>query len=95
MRLLAEKEANLRKNPKSEDRQFASHPDEEHIIVFHVLFLVMCRYLANKLPDMKGFCFLRKLRAEILVDVLNPKCFFADITTSNRDYDKLIPSPSA
>ena len=34
-------EAGLQKTCKPEDRMFALHPDEEHIVVSHALFLMM------------------------------------------------------
>ena len=36
-------EADLQKTCKPEDRMFALHPDEEHIIVSHALFLMMSK----------------------------------------------------
>ena len=41
-------EADLQKTCKPEDRMFALHPDEEHIIVSHALFLIMSKPLAGK-----------------------------------------------
>lgn len=40
-------EADLQERCKPEDRMFALHPDENHIIVSHGLFLVMSKPLAN------------------------------------------------
>ena len=53
-------EADLQKTCKLEERMFALHPDEEHIIVSHALFLMMSKPLAGKLTSLKGFFLLRK-----------------------------------
>lgn len=58
-------EADLQKTCKPEDRMFALHPDEEHIIVSHALFLIMSKPLATKLPSLKGLYLLRKLEEEM------------------------------
>lgn len=54
-------EADLQKSCKPEERMFALHPDEDHIIVSHALFLMMSKPLAGKLPSLKGLFLLRKL----------------------------------
>lgn len=54
-------EADLQKSCKPEERMFALHPDEEHIVVSHALFLMMSKPLAGKLPSLKGLFLLRKL----------------------------------
>ena len=59
-------EADLQKSCKPEERMFALHPDEEHIIVSHALFLMMSKPLAGKLPDLKGLFLLRKFEEEML-----------------------------
>ena len=58
-------EAELQKTCKPEERMFALHPDEDHIIVSHALFLIMSKPLATKLPSLKGLYLLRKLEEEI------------------------------
>ena len=63
-------EADLQKTCKPEDRMFALHPDEEHIIVSHALFLMMSKPLAGKLPSLKGFFLLRKFEEEMLAAYL-------------------------
>lgn len=54
-------EADLQKSCKPEERMFALHPDEEHIVVSHALFLMMSKPLAGKLPSLKGLFLLRNL----------------------------------
>lgn len=54
-------EADLQTRCKSKERMFAMHPDKEHIIVYHALFLMMSKPLASKLPSLKGLYLLRKL----------------------------------
>lgn len=51
--LFDEMEASLQKYCKPEDRMFALHPDEDHIIVSHALFLMMSKPLASQLPRLK------------------------------------------
>ncbi len=63
-------EADLQKTCKPEDQMFALHPDEEHIIVSHALFLMMSKPLASKLPSLKGLFLLRKLEEEMLAAYL-------------------------
>ena len=63
-------EADLQKTCKPEDRMFALHPDEEHIIVSHALFLMMSKPLTTKLPSLKGFYLLRKFEEEMLTAYL-------------------------
>ena len=73
-------EADLQKTCKPEDRMFAMHPDEEHIIVSHALFLMMSKPLATKLPSLKGLFMLRKLEEEMLTAYL----------TESDEYPKLL-----
>lgn len=63
-------EADLQKSCKLEERMFALHPDEEHIIISHALFLMMSKPLTTKLPSLKGFYLLRKLEEEMLAAYL-------------------------
>ena len=63
-------EADLQKRSKPEDRMFSMHPDEEHIVVSHALFLMMSKPLAGKLPSLKGFFLLRKFEEEMLTAYL-------------------------
>ena len=63
-------EADLQKRCKPEKRMFSLHPDEEHIIVSHALFLMMSKPLADKLPSLKGFYLLRKFEEEMLTAYL-------------------------
>ena len=63
-------EADLQKTCKPEDRMFALHPDEEHIIVSHALFLMMSKPLVGKLSNLKGLYLLRKLEEEMLTAYL-------------------------
>ena len=61
-----EMEASLQKYCKPEDRMFALHPDEDHIIVSHALFLMMSKPLASQLPRLKSLYLLRKYEEEML-----------------------------
>lgn len=72
-------EANLQKSCKPEDRMFALHPDEEHIIVSHALFLMMSKPLASKLPSLKALYLLRKLEEEMLTAYLTESDEFAEL----------------
>ena len=63
-------EADLQKRCKPEKRMFSLHPDEEHIIVSHALFLMMSKPLTTKLPILKGFYLLRKFEEEMLTAYL-------------------------
>ena len=63
-------EADLQKRCKPEKRMFSLHPDEEHIIVSHALFLMMSKPLTAKLPSLKGFYLLRKFEEEMLTAYL-------------------------
>ena len=63
-------EANLQKTCKPEDRMFALHPDEEHIIVSHALFLMMSKPLAGMMPSLKGLYLLRKFEEDMLAAYL-------------------------
>lgn len=63
-------EADLQKTCKPENRMFALHPDEEHIVVSHALFLMMSKPLTAKLPSLKGFYLLRKFEEEMLTAYL-------------------------
>ena len=63
-------EADLQKRCKPEKRMFALHPDEEHIIVSHALFLMMSKPLAGKMPSLKGLYLLRKFEEEMLAAYL-------------------------
>lgn len=63
-------ETELQKTCKPEERMFSLHPDEEHIIVSHALFLMMSKPLAGKLPSLKGLFLLRKLEEEMLTAYL-------------------------
>ena len=57
-KMFGQMEAGLQKTCKPEDRMFALHPDEEHIVVSHALFLMMSKPLASKLPSLKSERFL-------------------------------------
>ena len=72
-------EADLQKSCKPEDRMFALHPDEEHIVVSHALFLMMSKPLASKLPSLKGFYLLRKLEEEMLTAYLTESDEFTEL----------------
>ena len=63
-------EADLRKTCKPEERMFALHPDEGHIVVSHALFLMMSKTLTGKLPKLKGLYLLRKFEEEMLTAYL-------------------------
>lgn len=63
-------EANLQKSCKPEERMFSLHPDKDHIIVSHALFLMMSKPLAGKLPNLKGLFLLRKYEEEMLTAYL-------------------------
>lgn len=60
----------LQERCKPEDHMFALHPDEDHIIVSHALFLMMSKLLANRLPSLKSLYLLRKYEEEMLAAYL-------------------------
>lgn len=64
---------------KPEERMFALHPDEEHIIVSHALFLMMSKLLAGKLPSLKGLFLLRKFEEEMLTAYLTESDEFPEL----------------
>ena len=72
-------EAELQKTCKPEERMFALHPDEDHIIVSHALFLMMSKPLAVKLPSLKGRYLLRKLEEEMLTACLTESDGFPEL----------------
>ena len=72
-------EAELQKTCKPEERMFALHPDEDHIIVSHALFLIMSKPLATKLPSLKGLYLLRKLEEEMLTACLTESDGFPEL----------------
>ena len=72
-------EADLQKTCKPEDRMFALHPDEEHVIVSHALFLMMSKPLASKLTSLKGLFMLRKLEEEMLAAYLTESDEFPEL----------------
>mgnify|MGYP000351427913 FL=1 len=72
-------EADLQKSSKSKERMFALHPDEEHVIVSHALFLMMSKPLAGKLPSLKGLFLLRKFEEEMLTAYLTESDEFPEL----------------
>ncbi len=72
-------EADLQENCKPEERMFALHPDEEHIIVSHALFLMMSKPLASKLTSLKGLFLLRKMEEEMLTAYLTESDEFPEL----------------
>ena len=72
-------EADLQKRCKPEKRMFSLHPDEEHIIVSHALFLMMSKPLVTKLPSLKGFYLLRKFEEEMLTAYLTESDEFPEL----------------
>lgn len=72
-------EAQLHKTCKPEERMFAMHPDEEHIIVSHALFLLMSKPLAGKPPSLEGFFLLRKFEEEMLTAYLTESDEFPEL----------------
>ena len=72
-------EADLQECCKHEDRMFALHPDEDHIIVSHALFLMMSRPLADRLPSLKGLYLLRKFEEEMLAAYLTESDDFPEL----------------
>ena len=72
-------EADLRKTCKPEERMFALHPDEGHIIVSHALFLMMSKPLTSKLPNLKEFYLLRKFEEEMLTAYLTESDEFPEL----------------
>ena len=83
-------EADLQKNCKPEERMFALHPDEDHIIVSHALFLMMSKPLAGKLPGLKGLFLLRKFEEEMLTAYLTESDEFPELLRyCNLLYDML------
>ena len=83
-------EADLQKSCKPEERMFALHPDEDHIIVSHALFLIMSKPLAGKLPGLKGLFLLRKFEEEMLTAYLTESDEFPELLRyCNLLYDML------
>ena len=78
-KMFGQMEAGLQKTCKPEDRMFALHPDEEHIVVSHALFLMMSKPLASKLPGLKGFYLLRKFEEEMLTAYLTESDEFTEL----------------
>ena len=72
-------EADLRKTCKPEERMFALHPDEGHIVISHALFLMMSKPLTGKLPNLKGFYLLRKFEEEMLTAYLTESDEFPEL----------------
>ena len=72
-------EADLQKSCKPEERMFALHPNEEHIIVSHALFLMMSKPLAGKLPSLKGLYLLRKFEEKMLTAYLTESDEFPEL----------------
>lgn len=72
-------ETELQKSCKPEERMFSLHPDEEHIIVSHALFLMMSKPLATKLPRLKGLYLLRKYEEEMLTAFLTESNDFPEL----------------
>lgn len=72
-------ETELQKSCKPEERMFSLHPDEEHIIVSHALFLMMSKPLATKLPSLKGLYLLRKFEEEMLTAFLTESNDFPEL----------------
>ena len=72
-------ETELQKSCKPEERMFSLHPDEEHIIVSHALFLMMSKPLATKLPSLKGLYLLRKYEEEMLTAFLTESNDFPEL----------------
>ena len=83
-------EADLQKSYKPEERMFSLHPDEEHIIVSHALFLMMSKPLAGKLPSLKDLFLLRKLEEEMLTAYLTESDEYPELLRyCNLLYDML------
>lgn len=72
-------EADLQEHCKPQDRMFAMHPDEEHVIVSHALFLMMSKPLAGRLQSLKGLYLLRKLEEEMLTAYLTESDDFPEL----------------
>ena len=72
-------ETDLQKSCQPEERMFSLHPDEEHIIVSHALFLMMSKPLATKLTSLKGLYLLRKLEEEMLTAFLTESDEFPEL----------------
>ena len=72
-------EADLQKTCKPEERMFALHPDEEHIIVSHALFLMMSKPLASKLTSLKCLFLLCKMEEEMLAAYLTEADEFPEL----------------
>ena len=72
-------ETELQKSCKPEERMFSLHPDEEHIIVSHALFLMMSKPLATILPSLKGLYLLRKYEEERLTAFLTESNDFPEL----------------
>lgn len=71
----------MEKKPYKDMRKWMSalHPDENHIIVSHALFLMMGRPLADRLPGLKGLYLLRKFEEEVLAAYLTESDAFPEL----------------
>ena len=63
---MAKMEARLRESSKPEDDVFYHHPDEDHIVLSHVLFWVMSKPFISKMPHHECFLLLHKYEEEML-----------------------------
>lgn len=77
--MIAALEAHLQSMLKPEERMFAKHPDEDHIVVSHALFWVMSKPLTNKLPHFKSFLLLRQYEEEMLTAYLTESDDFPEL----------------
>lgn len=80
----------MQKSCKPEERMFAMHPNEEHIVVSHAMFLMMSKPLATKLPSLKVLYLLRKLEEEMQTAYLTESDEFPELLRyCNLLYDML------
>lgn len=77
--MIAALEAHLQSMHAPEERMFAKHPDEDHIIVSHALFWVTSKPLAKKLSIVKGFLLLRQYEEEMLAAYLTESDDFPEL----------------
>ena len=84
-------EAHLQLTHAPEDRMFAMHPDEDHIIVSHALFWVMSKTLLKKLVKFKSFYLLRKFEEEMLTAYLTESEDFPDLLRASNVIFESLP----
>lgn len=79
LQMIAALEAHLQSMHAPEERMFAKHPDEDHIIVSHALFWIMSKPLVKKLSGVKSFLLLRQYEEEMLTAYLTESDDFPEL----------------